>query len=494
MPPPRVVIVGAGAAGVFTAYRLHQMAGDAFEIVLLEKNDRIGGNARSTPVQFGGQDYSIDCGAQFFYTNPQPTYVEVLSGLGLFDAPAQVDARATGITLWDAETNGRRLWIPSHLTGFLRYRPQDWERLIGFAKFLVYAFLLDRDRPANWNMSVDTWLQGLALLDSEFKDDVLRPFLYQFLTLPADRIGDGSALYAITYFVRNVFGERGVDEPEPGIEGPDAATFQVYQSRIGLDGILERALQASGVTPRLSEPVTSVQQNGDGTLQVTTSVESIQADHVVFATDPHVTAAILSAGAFSAPELIASLQACEYDDLAISMQSGGSCWMPGDASFWESVNTVIDGDALRFSVWFGPLRDSFGLGERIPVFKSWASPDLSPAACPHSFLSLSHRILMPTTTFMMHRENAVGFQGNDHVWLAGGWTNWFDSQEAALDSATGVAGQIAGEPRASRAVATSDRQFQRRDVDRWLTRVAALAPTDYRARLINLINEVETAG
>ena len=386
--------------------------------------------------------------------------------------------------------------FPRHLNGFLRYRARDWERLIGFATFLAYAFLLDRDRPGNWSLSVDEWSQSLALLDSEFKDEVLRPFLYQFLTLPADRIGEGSALYAITYFVRNVFGEPGLDEPEPDIGDPaGVATFQVYQSRIGLDGILVRALDESGVIPRLSEPVTAVQKNQDGTLQVVTSADSIQADHVVFATDPQVAAAILGAGAFPAPELLASLQACEYDDLVISMQSGGSCWMPDDTSFWESVNTVVDGDALRFSVWFGPLRDTFGAGQRIPVFKSWASPGLEPATCDRTFMSLSHRILLPTTTFMTHREDVLSFQGNDHVWFAGGWTTWFDSQEAALDSATSVVEQLTGASRAGRAVRpAAERDRLRRGIDRWLARVATLAPANHRARLMNLINEIETVG
>jgi len=50
-----VVIIGAGAAGVFTAYRLHQMYRGAYEIVLIEKSDRIGGNAFSTSLSFGGK-------------------------------------------------------------------------------------------------------------------------------------------------------------------------------------------------------------------------------------------------------------------------------------------------------------------------------------------------------------------------------------------------------------------------------------------------------
>jgi predicted NAD/FAD-binding protein len=492
---PRVVIIGAGAAGVFTAYRLRQMAGDAFEIVLLEESDRVGGNARSTTVQFGGEDYSIDCGAQFFYRNPQPGYVALLADLGLFDAPSQIDARATGITIWDRQIGEPRLWIPSHLTGFLRYRARDWERLIGFATFLVYASLLERNRPDDWTLSLDDWADGLTLLDSEFKDEVLRSFLYQFVTLPSDRIGEASALYAITYFVRNAFGEPGGGAPDPGIaDPPGPETFEVYQSRIGLDAIIERALQAAAVTPRLNEPVTAVTRTLDGTLEVTTVTETIPAGHVVFATDPQTAATVLTAGSFPAPQLIASLQQCEYDDLVISMQSGGSCWMPDVAEFWESVNTIVDGDALQFSAWFGPLRDPDSGGKKIPVFKSWASPDVDPARCEHTFLTLSHRILMPTTTFMTHRQAVQGFQGNHGLWFAGGWTNWFDSQESALDSATDVASRVSGVRPSRRAAAPVDSDRQRERINRWLTRIAAAAPAARRHKLRNLLNEIETKG
>ena len=108
----RVVIIGAGAAGVFTAYRLHETYGDAFEIVLIEKGDRIGGNAFSTSLEFGGRRYSIDCGAQFFYKKPQPSYVKLLGDLGVRRTPPGFETRATGITLWDRQTGNRAVWIP----------------------------------------------------------------------------------------------------------------------------------------------------------------------------------------------------------------------------------------------------------------------------------------------------------------------------------------------------------------------------------------------
>ena len=448
---PRIVIVGAGAAGVFAAYRIRERYADAFEIVLLEKSARAGGNALTTTVTSDGQPYAIDCGAQFFAANPQPSYVRLIADLGLLEPPSAIVARATGLTLWDGDANARRLWIPSHVGGFLRYELQDWPRLIQFATFLIYAYLLDRGAHDDWTLSVDEWLPDLSLLSNEFKDEVVRTLLYQFVTLPADRIGEASARYAITYFVRNVFGEPGVgaerreaDPAGPDIDdAPGTPTFEVLQSRIGLDGILQRALMAAGVTPHLNESALAVSQNPDGTLRVTTTAGTIDADHVVFAIDPPSAAAVLAAGGFpAAPALIAALNACEYDELKISLQHGSPCWMPADSRYWEAVNTVVDAAAFRFSVWFGPLRDPLAGGAPIPVFKSWATPDLDPAACAGTFFSHSHRILLPTTTFVAKRDEVMAHQGEHHVWFAGGWTTWFDSQEAALDSATDVAARL----------------------------------------------------
>ena len=316
--------------------------------------------------------------------------------------------------------------------------------------------------------------------------------------MPADRIGEASARYAITYFIRNVFGEPGFTEPDPAIPAPPGApTFEVYQSRIGLDGILQRALEAAGVVARLNEPVTAVSRNADGTLEVTTSSDAVTADHVVFATDPSTAAAILGAGSFPAPDLISALQHCEYGDLEISMQNGTPCWMPGDTDVWEAVNTVVDGDALEFSVWFGPLRDRYDGTQQIPVFKSWSSPNLAPASCASTFLAHAHRILLPTTAFMTARAGVAAHQGDDHVWFAGGWTNWFDSQEAALDSATDVALQIGGAPPAGMMPPLKrphDPDRQRERIRRWIANVAAHSPSEQRNALLNLIDKVESSG
>jgi hypothetical protein len=491
------VIIGAGAAGVFTAYRLREMYGDRYEVVLVERSGRVGGNTFSTKVKYGSRTYSIDCGAQFFHPGPQASYIGLLADLGLFDDPVQVERKATGITIWDRQADKHRLWIPSHARGFLRYRAADWDAFSGFATFLAYAFLLDRDHPKAWGLRVDEWIAGLQLLDNEFKDEVLRAFLYQFVTLPPDRVDEGSALYAITYFVRSVFGEATVDDADPDLRDPRGAeTFEVYQSLIGLDGVLVRALEVAGVKPRLSEPVTAVAKSGTK-LKVCTTKEHIVADHVVFATDPNVAAKLLDEGDLSVAPLVASLRKLEYVDLPISMQKDGSCWMPGDERYWEAVNTIVDGEKLRFTAWFGPLRRAYKVGKQIPVFKSWGTPSIAPDTCEHNFLVERHRILLPTIDFMKHRAEVDACQGKHNVWFVGGWTNWFDSQEAALDSATEVAERIPGEPRPGTgraAMVRIDRDAQRRRIDRWLHRIANRAPIDRRKKLRALMDEVESRG
>jgi predicted NAD/FAD-binding protein len=499
----RIVIVGAGAAGVFTAYRIREMYGDAYEVLLFEANDRVGGNTMSATVEYGGKPYNIDCGAQFFYKNPQPSYTALVDQLGLMDSASEVISAPAGFLVWDKQANDQRLWLPSRVIEFLQYDAADWGRLSEFLIYLAYSAELDRSNPS-WTLSIDDWLKTLHLLSDDFKEKVIKPFVYQFVSLPYSRIGESSALYATTYFVRNLFGEPGtpdVDTDPPDL--PGLPTFQTYQSMIGLDGILKRALEAAGVTPKLKTPVLAVRPDSSGAggaLHVTTKDGVLQADHVVFACDPHKAADIIEAGTSvggvsTLLPLVTNLRGLEYIPLTIRMQKDGSCWMPPDSDDWEPANTIVDGDDLTFSVWFGRLRPTYGLGKRIPVFKSWGAPNLGP--CQHQLLEHSHFIPLPTTTFMALREGLKAWQGTNGMWFAGGWTNWFDSQEAALDSATAIAEALPlpAKPAtgAARMIKVQPEAIER-NLRRFAERVARKAPKDLQQGLTDVLERVKGEG
>lgn len=226
---------------------------------------------------------------------------------------------------------------------------------------------------------------------------------------------------------------------------------------------------------------------------------TIHADHVVLACDPLTSAAILRAGGTTPDALLTTLDAMEYDDLPLSIQNGGDCHMPADRDYWQPINTIVDGDDLVFTAWFGPLRETYGFPpKQIPVFKSWGTPDLIAPACEHEFLVHHHRITQPTTAFMAARETLHGMQGTDGLWFAGGWTNWFDSQEAALDSATAVASALSSDAPAaawSPPEVPVDHDQNERNIRRWLERVSSQAPDEEKKRkLANALDDVEHGG
>ncbi|HLK67028.1 MAG TPA: FAD-dependent oxidoreductase [Bryobacteraceae bacterium] len=484
---PTVVIIGAGAAGVFSAYQISKRWPSQFNVQLFEASPTIGGNVSSLTVSYGGKEYIIDAGAQFFYSKAQPNYVNLIQEIGLGNDIASYPA---GFTIWDKAANQRLLWIPSLVSGFLRYTADDWARVIQFGGFLVAAALLNRVGQPDWTLSVDDWLTLLPLTD-DFKQNVIKNFLYQFVSLPYGSIGTASAVYATTYFVRNVLG--GSTAAALDLDFP---TFETNQSLVGLSGVLRQTLKASGVLAQTNSPVTAVAPADQG-VAVTVNGRTIHAQHVVMACDPGASATLLANGGTADPNLIGLLKGLgnQYLNLSIIMQRDGSCWMPSDQNYWEPVITMVnssDSHSVAFSAWFGPLRPPYGDNQLIPVFKSWGSPNL--AGCTPEFFSHVHNVLLPTTTFMQLRSQLSAYQNRNGLMFAGGWTDWFDTQEAALLSAMNVAQMLqppGGATPSSSAVGFFDPRVIPGQVKSWMEMALRSAPEPYKSELVELVKKLE---
>lgn len=71
----RIVVVGGGITGLAAALRLRERAGDAADIVLIERSDRLGGKLRTAP--FAGQQ--VETGAETFLTREHGAESAVLA-------------------------------------------------------------------------------------------------------------------------------------------------------------------------------------------------------------------------------------------------------------------------------------------------------------------------------------------------------------------------------------------------------------------------------
>lgn len=436
----RIGIVGAGAAGLFCAYHLERGATTPLEIDVFERAARFGGNTSSVGFVIPESSYAttLDAGAQFFFANPQPRYVELLKSIGGFGP--HVARYPTGLCVWDRDANRRALFVPAQLKDFVSdtFSAKDLPPLVEFGLFLLAAEELDC--RGDDHVSVADWLKRLPWLSRSFRERVVLPLLYQFVSLPLARIGEASARYAVTYLVRNVTGWPGAlpHFPEPG------HTFTTYQSRIGLDGLLSQLVMRLTRT-RIAKGagVTRVHYDAATSKPVLTVAGFTQHyDAVILACDPPSARQLLSGGT-AQPDAIPILSRIEYQPLRIVVDDDPR-EMPADRDSWQAVNTVVSRarGRITFNAYFGALRPPHQ-GRPIQVFKHWGSPEVGADSQGSTVLADHvHQVLYPTVASLQARDALAPLQGRNGVWFAGGWTNWFDSQEAALRSALAVTEQL----------------------------------------------------
>jgi hypothetical protein len=451
--PNSVAIIGGGAAGIFTAYKLMQST-DVQSIALFEQSSEIGGDAHTIPVDYKGETFYVDAGAQFFSETAQPSYWALLKEVGLLN---EVITKPAGVQICYPDPSSSSFWIPNNIPElFLTTRnPLNKPAWISFGLFMLGAVALGKQLNTsnpNYSLTVDQWLGSLPIW-SHHIDTIIKPFLYQFDTVAPSTLGQCSALYTITYLLQSF---------PTSVGSLIAGLFQVSNSRIGLQGNLKRILERtkSLATPekqfnaylgvRVLEvvPTPDAPQFGSphGRWLVKSALAApIAVDAVVFATQPHGAGVILRQAGEHNQELISLLESLSshYSPLKISMQKGTSCYMPEGSGIFapskEAVNIISNVTRDMFTVWFGQLRDPLHDGSLLPVYKSWGNPDLHPSDCKDQFFSTTHNTLVPTPAFLSSRQELMkDWNGWNDFYFAGGWTNWYDSQESALRSAEAV--------------------------------------------------------
>lgn len=473
----RIAVVGGGAAGVFCAYQLRRALPNC-ELHLFERERRIGGNVRDLVVDHFGTEVTVDAGAQFFHGYPQPGYVALCKELGF--EPALVRA-PVGLTLWDRGSARPRLFLPTTLDGFRCYSRKDWQRLVYFVQYLVCGLHMEKS-DLSWEVSLDEWLASLALIPQSFREEVVRPFNYQFVSLPLARMGEASARYTLSYFLRKVAGplrraDRVVNIEQDSPRAPAFATMETLQHLGGLEAVLHSALARADAHRHLGEPVMNLEETSARTTRVRTAVGALDVDHVVLACEPPAAYRILRGSGHPALNALAGL---EYMSLPIAITRGTNPLMP-PPPYRQPINTTIDGEKLAFTVWFDPMRPL--RKKPLAVFKSWGTPAL-PSLRGEIFRH-EHRVLLPTTTAMRCRSEVMRHQGYRRIWFAGGWTQWFDSQESAWRSAVDMTAALTRQPRpVEQSVPSVGRLHS------WLQNLAKHAPAPMRRFVASAVDRV----
>ena len=159
-PLPRTGIVGAGMAGVSLAWLLDGQR----DVLLLEAQPETGGNIETEEVNLDGYNFVVDLGAQYFNPGPYPTYVKLLSLLGL---TADEYSFAASITLFDPSESTPRFVspvLPQRVWPLLAL--WNWTGLGAFATAFPAAQQLENEN-ASWDLTMEAWLQSLNLSEQQ---------------------------------------------------------------------------------------------------------------------------------------------------------------------------------------------------------------------------------------------------------------------------------------------------------------------------------------
>ena len=254
MPVQRIVVVGAGVAGLTAAYDLARAAPPRTEVVVLEGSSRIGGKLLVAPVA----GVTLDVGAEAALARV-PDVLDLLAELGLADEVVYPATTAASIAV-----AGRRHPVPA---GTLLGIPADLPalRTSGLLSADGWAAVAaDPERPGppvTDDVSVGQLVR--SRLGAELLDRLVEPLLGGVYAGCADRLSVQATMPALWSQLGStgslVEAARAARVVAPAQDGPVFATLPGGLGR--LPGVLAAT---AGVSVRTGLPARTITRTADG--------------------------------------------------------------------------------------------------------------------------------------------------------------------------------------------------------------------------------------
>jgi predicted NAD/FAD-binding protein len=421
-PRRRVGIVGGGMAGVALAWLLD---GER-EVVLLEARDAIGGNVQSVELELDGQAVVVDVGAQFFHPGPYPTYVQLLSLLGLFPPgpPGESESHAfpASITLAAGSEPLPRFVspvIPSRVWPL--FASWNWAGLQAFA--VAFAAAKQREQAnASWGLTLGDWLPTLGLSQAQW-EGMLLPWAASLYSGDIEQARGLSARSAMIFAAKAL---------------PDNPTdpFLYHVLDRGMVEPLRRMLDdAPGAQVLTGAVVKHVSRTLRGGFHIRcVDGRDLRVDDLVFASSGPATLRLLR-GLWGTAAQRAALRGIEFHDARL-MVHADPAYAPSNPALWSFFNAAAQGGFCEASMWLAPVLALPPATNGPSLWKSWVTHrEHLPS---HVLHEVRFRHMLPTPASLAAQNALRALQGQGGVWFAGGYTLPFDSQETALLSALQV--------------------------------------------------------
>jgi len=397
----RIAIVGSGISGLGAAWLLD----GRHQIVLMEKERRLGGNAHTVNLDVQGSEVAIDLGAQYLSEGMYPCILRLFKRL---DVPLRKSPVTS--TFYDAASG----WVlplsfyPSvvHAQRLLRLRSLAGLSLFGAAMSLASKL----EAQGDWCVTLEEFA-GNKRLPQRFTQMLLYPFLAALQGATLESIRGYSARAAFKYPVLHI-------PPRP------FAPFPMLEVEGGLGAYVQRLAATLTTTRiRLGCGVESIRKSPDALVVRADDGSEEAFDRVIVATPAHAAAKMVN-GAPDGRALSAVLRRFSYMRCVIGIHTDPSR-LPADRKLWASTNFISDRKKCALTI----AREA---RPGAPVFKSWITDGPSANAL---LASQEYWHVLPTPEHYAAQRALWAHQGKHGLFFAGAHTQDVDSHESGLLSA-----------------------------------------------------------
>jgi predicted NAD/FAD-binding protein len=396
-------------------------------VVLLEARESIGGNVQSVEVELDGQTLVVDVGAQFFLPKHYPTYVQLLSLLGLFPPgpPGDSESHAfpASITLAAGSEPLPRFVspvIPSRVWPL--FASWNWPGIQAFAVAFAAAKLREQAN-ASWSLTLGEWLPTLGLSQAQW-EGMLLPWAASLYSGDIEQARGLSARSAMIFAAKAL---------------PDNPTdpFLYYVLDRGMAEPLRRMLEAApGAQVMTGAVVKHVSRTLRGGFHIgCVDGRHLRVDDLVFASSGPATLRLLRGLGGTAAQR-AALSGIEFHDARLMLHTDPA-YAHSNPIAWSFFNADVQGGFCEASMGMANVLAIPPATNGPNLWKSWVTHRQHlPSEVLHD---VRFRHMLPTPASLAAQNALRALQGQGGVWFAGGYTLPFDSQETALVSALLVA-------------------------------------------------------
>ncbi len=415
---PRIAVVGAGIAGLSTAWLLSRHA----RVTLFEAGDYLGGHTHTIDVRVDGVSHPVDTGFLVFNRRTYPNLCALFECLGVEAVESEMSF-AVSLAHPDLE------WAGSDLgTLFAQRRNLLRPAFLGMVRDIL-RFNRETTRMAQRG-SVPACTLGEHLAragyGAAFRDWYLLPMAAAIWSCPTRTMLD----YPLATFVRFCHNHgllQILDRP------------QWLTVRGGGRRYVER-LAAALDDVRVATPVGAVVRDHDG-VRVWAGGEAERFDEVVFACHSDQTLALLGADASAEERRI--LGAVRYQD-NVAVVHTDPALLPARRRLWSAWN-YLGGEAGADEEGARPVSVSYLINRLQPLpFSTPVVVSLNPfrAPAPDKVLRTVHYAHPVFDRGAIEAQAALpAIQGRRRTWFAGAWTG-YGFHEDGLNSAIAVAERL----------------------------------------------------